>query len=43
MAGQGKAPLIDRLIGVVAPQAALRRASARAALEVLQRGYDGAG
>lgn len=43
MAGQGKAPLIDRLIGVVAPQAALKRASARAALEVLQRGYDGAG
>jgi lambda family phage portal protein len=42
MASPVKAPLIDRLIGVVAPQAALKRASARAALDVLQRGYDGA-
>ncbi len=43
MAGPVKSPLIDRLIGVVSPQAALKRASARAALAVLHRAYDGAG
>ena len=34
--------LLDRAIGLVAPQAALRRAQARAAMAMLARSYEGA-
>ena len=34
--------LFDRLVGWIAPEAAMRRARSRYALQALQRGYDGA-
>jgi lambda family phage portal protein len=37
-----KPPLIDRVVGYVSPQAGFRRASARAGIALLARGYEGA-